>query len=32
MLIYQPLIGGQKGLDFCHHRIEVILNFKYFDI
>jgi hypothetical protein len=25
MLICQPLIGGQKGLGFCHHRIEVIL-------
>jgi hypothetical protein len=25
MLICQPFIGGQKGLGFCHHRIEVIL-------
>jgi hypothetical protein len=26
MLISQLLIGGQKGVGFCHHRIEVILN------
>jgi hypothetical protein len=28
ILIYQPRIGGLKGLGLCHHRIEVILYAK----